>query len=61
MAGRPRCVRDEVVAAVARDAGLAPEQAAAVVAVMLRHLGARLASPLVGQISAVLAAPSDAG
>jgi hypothetical protein len=41
---------DELIQAVARNANLAPEQAALVVAVVLRFFSARLPSALVGEL-----------
>ena len=41
---------EELIAALTRDAGLAPEQAALAAAAMLRFLTARLPSNLVGQL-----------
>jgi hypothetical protein len=51
---------DELLAAVARQASLPPEQAALAVAAMLRFFAARLPSPLFGELQARLhgAAPS---
>ena len=45
---------DELIAAVARAAGLPPEQAALAVAAMLRFFTARLPSRLVGELHAWL-------
>lgn len=45
---------DELIAAVARAAGLPPEQAALAVAAVLRFFTARLPSPLVGELHARL-------
>lgn len=45
---------DELNLAVARAAGLSPEQAARAVAAMLRFLTARLPSALVGEVHARL-------
>ncbi len=48
---------DELTDAVARAAGLHPEQASLAVAGMLRFLAARLPSPLFGELQARLQAP----
>ena len=45
---------DELIAAVARQAGLPPEQAALAVAAMLRFFAARLPSPLFGELQSRL-------
>ncbi|MEY4750185.1 MAG: hypothetical protein RIQ60_2399 [Pseudomonadota bacterium] len=53
-------MRDELVQAVARSAGLAPAQAGLAVTGMLRFLAARLPSPLFGELQSRLdAAPGD--
>jgi Arc/MetJ family transcription regulator len=49
---------DELVAAVARAAGLPSDQAALAVNAVLRFFTARLPSPLVGELHARLNAPS---
>lgn len=45
---------DELIATVAKGAGLTPEQAALAVATMLRFLTSRLPSSLVGELHARL-------
>jgi hypothetical protein len=52
---------DELTDAVARAAGLSPEQAAQVVAGMLRFMAARLPSPLFGELQARLQPTPPAG
>jgi len=49
---------DELTEAVARAAGLPPEQASLAVAAMLRFFTARLPSALVGELHARLRMPS---
>ena len=49
---------DELIAVVARAAGLSPEQAALAVAAVLRFFTARLPSAMVGELHARLQAPS---
>lgn len=51
---------DEFTRSVAAGAGLTLDQAERAVAYILRQLGARLPSPVVGQISAVLSIQDDA-
>jgi hypothetical protein len=53
-------IRDELVQAVSLAGGLAPEKASAVVEAMLRFLGARLPSPLFGELQDRLQAPGAA-
>lgn len=48
---------DELILAVARAAGMPPEQAALAVAAVLRFFTARLPSALVGELHARLRAP----
>lgn len=50
---------DELIAAVARAAGLPPEQAALAVAAVLRFFTARLPSSLVGELHARLQTRSE--
>lgn len=52
---------DELTDAVARAAGLAPDQAALAVAAMLRFFTARMPSALVGELHARLRAPGSPG
>lgn len=52
---------DEMVEAVARDAHLSSDQAAAAVAVVLRFLAARLPSPLFGELQSKLKVDPPAG
>lgn len=52
---------DELVQAVARDGQLSAEQAAVVVAAMLRFFAARLPSPLFGELQARLKVDPAAG
>lgn len=52
---------DELTDAVARAAGLAPDQAALAVAAMLRFFTARMPSALVGELHARLRTPSSTG
>lgn len=58
---------EELIATVARGAGLTPEQAAVAVAAVLRFFTARLPSSLVGELHARLGsrkgpgAPGDGG
>jgi uncharacterized protein (DUF2267 family) len=49
---------DELIAAVARSAGLSPEQSAMAVAAVLRFFTARLPSSLVGELHARLRGPN---
>jgi hypothetical protein len=51
---------DELVQAVSLAGGLAPDKAAAVVEAVLRFLGARLPSPLFGELQDRLQAPVTA-
>jgi hypothetical protein len=51
---------DELIAAVARAAGLSPEQSTLAVAAVLRFLTARLPSSLVGELHARLQTDADA-
>jgi len=50
---------DELIGAVQRQAGITPEQAALAVSATLTFLSARLPSPLVGRIQALLDNASD--
>jgi hypothetical protein len=52
---------EELIDAVQRKAGFSAEQAAMAVAAMLAYLGARLPSPLVGRIQALLEQADDEG
>ena len=56
---KARTMMDELIAALTRDAGLAPEQAALAAAAMLRFLTARLPSNLVGQLHERLDPPAQ--
>lgn len=51
---------DELIAAVARAAGLSPELSTLAVAAVLRFLTARLPSSLVGELHAHLQTDADA-
>ena len=50
---------DELIGAVQRQAGISEEKARLAVAAMLAFLSARLPSPLVGRIQALLDTNSD--
>lgn len=50
---------EELILAVARGAGLSPEQAAVAVAAMLRFFTARLPSSLVGELHARLGSRTE--
>jgi len=52
---------DELIDAVQRQAGISEEQAAIAIAAILGFLNARLPSPLVGRIQALLEKAGDAG
>ncbi len=51
---------DDLVQAVSSAGGLAPDKASAVVEAVLRFLGARLPSPLFGELQDRLQAPGTA-
>jgi hypothetical protein len=52
---------DELIDAVQRQAGISEEQAARAVAAMVSFLSARLPSPLVGRIQALLEKTDSGG
>jgi hypothetical protein len=56
-----RAMIDEMTSAVARAAGVSPEQAALAVAGMLRFMAARLPSPLFGELQSRLQAVGAPG